>query len=77
MTLREQVLTIGSAIGRPLRFEETSPEVARREMRALMTAPIANMLVVSKMGTSPQRPSVTIRRNFIGPRETTRKCCAR
>jgi uncharacterized protein YbjT (DUF2867 family) len=45
LTLHEQVLTIGGAIGRPLRFEETTPEVARREMMALMTAPIADMLL--------------------------------
>jgi uncharacterized protein YbjT (DUF2867 family) len=39
----EQVITIGDVIGRPLRFEEISPEEARREM--LAPAPVVNMLL--------------------------------
>ena len=39
----EQVMTIGDVIGRPLRFEEMSPEEARREM--LAPASIVNMLL--------------------------------
>jgi hypothetical protein len=37
------VATIGDVIARPLRFEEVSPEVARREL--LAPAPVANMLL--------------------------------
>jgi len=39
----EQVITIGDVIGRPLRFEEISPEEWRREMRAPVA--VANMLL--------------------------------
>lgn len=39
----EQVATIGDVIGRPLRFEEMSPEAARRELP--FPAPALNMLL--------------------------------
>lgn len=39
----EQVVTIGDVIGRPLRFEEISPEAARREL--LAPAPVVDMLL--------------------------------
>jgi uncharacterized protein YbjT (DUF2867 family) len=39
----EQVVTIGEVIGRPLRFEEMSPEEARREWPA--PAPVVDMLL--------------------------------
>lgn len=39
----EQVVTIGDVIGRPLRFEEISPEEARRELP--FPAPAMNMLL--------------------------------
>jgi uncharacterized protein YbjT (DUF2867 family) len=42
---RDQVHTIGNAIGRPLRFEEIPPEAARREMENMMPASIADMLI--------------------------------
>ncbi len=42
---RDQVRTIGDAIGRPLRFEEIPPEAARREMATIMPASIADMLL--------------------------------
>jgi uncharacterized protein YbjT (DUF2867 family) len=45
LTQREQVRTIGDAIGRPLRFEEIPPEAARREMTIMMPASIADMLL--------------------------------
>ena len=45
LTQREQVRTIGDAIGRPLRFEEIPPEAARREMATIMPASIADMLL--------------------------------
>lgn len=40
---REQVITIGEGIGRPLRFEEISPEEARRELP--FPAPAMDMLL--------------------------------
>ena len=45
LTQREQVRTIGDAIGRPLRFEEIPPEAARREMANMMPASIVDMLL--------------------------------
>jgi uncharacterized protein YbjT (DUF2867 family) len=41
----EQVHTIGSAIGRPLRFQEMTPEEAQRESLASMPPSIVNMLL--------------------------------
>ena len=43
LTQCEQVATIGDVIGRPLRFEEMSPEAARREWPA--PAPVVDMLL--------------------------------
>jgi uncharacterized protein YbjT (DUF2867 family) len=43
LTQREQVEVIGEVIGRPLRFEELSPEEARREIP--FPAPALNMLL--------------------------------
>ena len=43
LTQLEQVITIGDVIGRPLRFEEISPEEWRREM--LAPASVVNMLL--------------------------------
>jgi len=45
MSQAEQVSTIGSVIGRPLRMEEISPDEARHEMLALMPAFVVNMLL--------------------------------
>ena len=45
LTQRQQVETIGDAIGRPLRFDELSPEAARTQMLAMMPPPIADMLL--------------------------------
>ena len=41
----EQVSIIGEVIGRPLRFEELSPEEARRELLAEMPLPVIDMLL--------------------------------
>ncbi len=43
LTQREQVLAIGEVLGRPLRFEEMSPEDARREWP--VPAPVVDMLL--------------------------------
>jgi uncharacterized protein YbjT (DUF2867 family) len=45
VTLEDQVRIIGEAIGRPLRFEEITPEAARREMESIMGPSFANMLL--------------------------------
>jgi len=41
----EQVGIIGETIGRPVRFEEISPEEARRELLTIMPLPVINMLL--------------------------------
>jgi uncharacterized protein YbjT (DUF2867 family) len=43
LSQREQVATIGEVIGRPLRFDEMSPDEARQEMH--FPAPALNMLL--------------------------------
>jgi uncharacterized protein YbjT (DUF2867 family) len=45
LTQAEQVHTIGTVIGRPLRMEEISPDDARRELLSLMPLFVANMLL--------------------------------
>jgi len=45
LTQRQQVEIIGDAIGRPLRFEELSPEAARNQLLAMWPAAIADMLL--------------------------------
>jgi uncharacterized protein YbjT (DUF2867 family) len=53
----EQVATIGDVIGRSLRFEEISPETARREL--LAPASIANMLLEAWAGAVGRPAFVT------------------
>ncbi len=45
LTQRLQVEIIGEAIGRPVRFEELSPEVARNQLLAMWPAAVADMLL--------------------------------
>jgi uncharacterized protein YbjT (DUF2867 family) len=45
LTQREQVRILGDAIGRSLRYEEIPPEAVRREIAALFSPPIADMLL--------------------------------
>jgi uncharacterized protein YbjT (DUF2867 family) len=47
LTQREQVETIGRAIGRTLRGEEMSPDETRREWGAVWPAPVIEMLLKS------------------------------
>jgi uncharacterized protein YbjT (DUF2867 family) len=47
LTHREQVATIGDALGRPLRLEEISPEEWRNELPPFIPAPAANMLLAA------------------------------
>jgi uncharacterized protein YbjT (DUF2867 family) len=56
LTQREQVHIIGDAIGRPLRFEELSPEMARQELLTMMPASIADMLL-NAYAAAVDRPS--------------------
>ena len=59
LTQRDQVRIIGEAIGRRLRFEEIPPEVARRELAMLLTAPIADMLLEAWPATLGKPAPVT------------------
>jgi uncharacterized protein YbjT (DUF2867 family) len=45
LSQREQIAAIGDAIGRPLRFDELTPDEARREMAADFPAPAITMLL--------------------------------
>jgi uncharacterized protein YbjT (DUF2867 family) len=45
LSQREQVGVIGEAIGRPLQYEEISPEEARRELLTLMPLAAIDMLM--------------------------------
>jgi len=45
LTQFEQVRIIGEVIGRTLHFEELTTEVGRRELSALMSPPVADMLL--------------------------------
>jgi uncharacterized protein YbjT (DUF2867 family) len=47
VTQRQQVEIIGDAIGRPLRFEELSPEAARHHLLAMLRPPVADMLLTA------------------------------
>ena len=59
LTQREQVDIIGDAIGRPLRFEELSPESARRELLRMMPPAIADMLLSAYAATVDRPAFVT------------------
>jgi uncharacterized protein YbjT (DUF2867 family) len=54
---REQLAVIGDAIGRTLRFDEVSPEMARREVVAAWPAWVADMLL-SAYGAAVDRPAL-------------------
>ena len=55
LTQCEQVATIGDVIGRPLRFEEMSPDAARRDW--LAPAPVVDMLLQA-WGAAIGRPAL-------------------
>src|SRR4030095_6697874 len=59
LTQRQQVETIGDAIGRPLRFEEISEEEARNQMLVMMPPPIADMLLRAYAATVNRPAFVT------------------
>jgi uncharacterized protein YbjT (DUF2867 family) len=55
----EQVNIIGEVIGRPLRFEEISPEEAHSELAGTMPAPVLGMLLKAWAGAMGQPALVT------------------
>jgi uncharacterized protein YbjT (DUF2867 family) len=59
LTHREQVVTIGKAIGRMLQVEEISPEEAQRELLTIMPAPVIKMLMDAWAAASGQPAFVT------------------
>jgi uncharacterized protein YbjT (DUF2867 family) len=56
LTQRQQVEIIGRAIGRPLVFEELSPDAARQELSMIMPVAIADMLLTA-YGAAVDRPA--------------------
>ncbi|BDI30700.1 nucleotide-diphosphate-sugar epimerase [Capsulimonas corticalis] len=59
LTQQQQVRAIGEALGRPLRFEEISPEAARPQMLANMPPPIVDVLLGVWAGQVNAAPPVT------------------
>jgi uncharacterized protein YbjT (DUF2867 family) len=57
LTQREQVAIIGEALGRPLRFEEVTPDAARRELLNTWPPPLVDMLL-SAYGAAVDRPAL-------------------
>ncbi len=55
----EQVRTIGDVIGRPIRFEELSPEDFRRETALTWPAPVVDMLLAAWKATLGRPAFVT------------------
>jgi uncharacterized protein YbjT (DUF2867 family) len=60
LTQRQQLATIGEAIGRTLTFDELSPERVRREVIAAWPAWVADMLL-SAYGAAVGRPALVTR----------------
>jgi len=60
LTQAEQILTIGRAIGRPLRVEEMSPDEARSELLPVLGSPtVVNMLLNAWAAAAGQPAFVT------------------
>jgi uncharacterized protein YbjT (DUF2867 family) len=59
LTQREQVATIGDALGRPLRLEEITPDEWRKELPPFIPAPGANMLLAAWAAAIGQPALVT------------------
>jgi uncharacterized protein YbjT (DUF2867 family) len=75
LTQAEQAQTIGEAIGRPLRFEEISPEAARQQMLALMSATAVEMMLSAwaRMTAEPALITDTVARITGAPPRTFRQ----
>jgi uncharacterized protein YbjT (DUF2867 family) len=56
----EQVRIIGKAIGRPLRFEELSPEEFRRQAAGTWPASVADMLLAAWQATLGHRAFISM-----------------
>ena len=75
LTLTEQVKIIGAAIGRPLRFDEISPEAARDQLLAVMPQEIVDVLlgVLARLTAGPA-PATTVVSEITGaPARTFRE----
>ena len=74
LTQAEQVRAIGDAIGRPLRFEEIPPEVARRRMPADMPPWLADEILAAHaaMVTRPERVTSAVEEITGQPARTFR-----
>lgn len=75
LTLAEQVKIIGAAIGRPLRFEEISPDAARDQLLAVMPQEIVDVLlgVLARLTAGPA-PTTTVVSEITGaPARTFRE----
>jgi len=57
LTQREQLAIIGDAIGRPLHFDEVTPDAARRELLNSWPTPFADMLL-NAYGAAVDRPAL-------------------
>jgi len=72
LTLAEQVKIIGAAVGRPLRFEDISPEAARPKMHAVMPEEIVDVLlsVLARLTAVPA-PLTTVVKEITGAKPHT------
>jgi uncharacterized protein YbjT (DUF2867 family) len=75
LTQARQVHTIGDAIGRPLRFDEISPEAAREPMLALAPPGIVNVLLDAwaKLVDRPEPVTATVAEVTGAPARTFRE----
>ncbi|WP_432969960.1 SDR family oxidoreductase [Dactylosporangium sp. CA-233914] len=63
LTQIEQVRVIGEVIGRPTRWEETTPEVAREQFLTWMPAPYADAMLAAYArlaAAEPDQPTTTV-----------------
>jgi uncharacterized protein YbjT (DUF2867 family) len=74
LTQADQVRTIGEAIGRPLRFEEMSPETARPQLLDLLPPAIVDVLLdaFAGMATEPAPVAGTVAEVAGAPPRTFR-----
>ena len=68
----EQAHEIGRAIGRPVRFEEVAPELARRGIFAGLPAPVVDGILASHaaMVANPEQVTTTVERLTGSPART-------
>jgi uncharacterized protein YbjT (DUF2867 family) len=75
LTHIEQLRTIGEVIGRPLRFEELPPNVARQRLGAFMPPPVVEHLleIWSRMVSEPLPATATVAELTGAPPRTYRE----